>query len=139
MVILNRALATAFRLYPLPSSPLVGNSVLPPSYSQGYPFSESLIVLMESRLEVCDDDVQLASALGFASPVAEFADSVIESTLQHTSPALHFTHGPALCAIPYILYFRGKRGVGNNPICFDRLTLICLVPRPPMDSQIALN
>jgi hypothetical protein len=129
----------AFRLCQLGSSSLVGNSLLPVGYSQGYRFSESLIVLMESGLEVCDDGVQVVSALGFASLVAEFADSIVQSALRHTSLALHFTHGYALCAIPYILYFSRKRGVRNNLICFDRLTLIWLVPRPRMDSQIALS
>jgi hypothetical protein len=65
---------------------------------------------MESELEVCDDGVQVVSALGFASLVAEFADSIVQSALRHTSLARHSTHGSALCAIPYILYFRGRNG-----------------------------
>jgi hypothetical protein len=100
----------------------VGNSLLPVGYSQGYRFSESLIVLMESGLEVCDDGVQVVSALGFASLVAEFADFIIQSALRHTSLALDFTHGSALCAIPYILYFADEwpilRGVGRTPEVF---------------------
>jgi hypothetical protein len=93
----------------------MGNSLLLVGYSQGYRFSESLIVLMESGLEVCDDGVQVVSALGFASPVAEFANSIVQSALRHTSLALHFTHGSALCAIPYILYFRGSKKSPEQP------------------------
>jgi len=46
-----------FRRCQLRSSPLLGNTVLSAGKSCGYPFSESLIVLMESGLEVCDDGV----------------------------------------------------------------------------------
>jgi hypothetical protein len=31
--------------------------------------------------------------------------------------------------------FEEERGVRNNLICFDRLKLICLLPRPRMDSR----
>jgi hypothetical protein len=41
---------------------------------------------MESGLEVGHDGVQLVIALGFASLVAEFADSIVESALRHTPP-----------------------------------------------------
>ena len=102
-------MGVAFRMCQLRSSSLLGNSVLKAGYSQSYPLSESLIVLMESGLEVCDDGVQLVSAFGFASLVAEFADSIVKSALSHTSLAAHFSHGSALCAIPYILYFEGGR------------------------------
>ena len=43
-------------------------------------------MLTESGLEVGDDGLQLVIALGFASMVAEFADSIVESALRHTSP-----------------------------------------------------
>jgi hypothetical protein len=39
---------------------------------------------MESGLEVCHDGLQLVSALGFASLVAEFEDSIVQPPLRHT-------------------------------------------------------
>jgi len=81
---LNSAPGAAFGLCQLRSSPLLGKTVPSAGKSCSYPFSESLIVLMESGLEVCHDGLQVVSALGFASLVAEFEDSIVQPPLRHT-------------------------------------------------------
>ena len=65
---------------------------------------------MESGLEVGDDGVQLVIALGFASLVAEFVDSIVESALQHTSPEPILRTGRLYVRYRTYCILRGYRG-----------------------------
>ena len=79
---LNHALGAGFSLCQLHRSSLLGKPLL--SEDKCYePFSHSPGVLTESGSKLGEDSVQLVSAWGGESLVAEFADSIVQSPRQH--------------------------------------------------------
>jgi len=98
-------------------SSLLGKPLL--SEDKGYePFSDSPGVLTESGPKLGEDRVQLASPSGYDGLLAKFANSIVESPRRHACTSWNFMHGSVVCAIPHILYFRGKKsaasGVGED-------------------------
>jgi len=115
----------AFRLCQLRSSSLMGNSVLPAGYSQGYSLSESLIVLMGRANWRSATMASKSSALwGFASLVAE---SRIRSSSRRfgTLPSHLIVPTDRRC-VRYRTYCISRKNEesGTTLIWFDRLKLI---------------
>jgi len=60
-------------------------------------------VLIESGAKLGEDGVQLVSASGCDSLLAEFANSIVESPRRHPSTPWNSIYGSAACAIPHTL------------------------------------
>jgi hypothetical protein len=78
------------------------------------PFSDSPGVLTESGPKLGEDSVQLASPSGYDGLLAKFANSIVEPPRRHACTSGNSIHGSAVCAIPHILYFRGKKSGGSG-------------------------